>query len=71
MILWWLVSPDLTIRTSDAEVTDFTPLLSNVNFFCPKPYLKVMGKCVGLYSLGAKVTFQEAVVNSISHFRLS
>lgn len=68
MILWCLTSPYLTLLTFDVEITDFTPLLSNVSFFCPKPYLEVLEKCVGLYSFSSKVTFQEAFVNSIVYF---
>lgn len=44
MLLRGLTVPSLVVLTSDAEVSDFTPLLSNVSFFCPKPYLKASSK---------------------------
>lgn len=43
-ILWSLNFSSLVVLTSDAKVSDFTPFLSNVTFFCPKPYLNASSK---------------------------
>lgn len=50
MVLQHLTFFSLAIFISDTEVTDFTPLLSNISLFFLKPYLKALRKCVGLYS---------------------